>query len=60
MSLYYQNVRGLRTKCRLFNENIHKTNYDIIAITESWLNSTVYTGELFDDRYIVFRRDRGT
>lgn len=58
MSFYYQNVRGLRTKCRLFRENLMKTNYDIIAITESWLNESIYNGELFDDRYHVFRRDR--
>lgn len=60
MSLYYQNVRGLRTKCKLFSENVYKSNYDVIAVTESWLNSLVHSGELFDDRYNVFRRDRET
>ena len=33
-------------------------NYDIIALTETWLNSSFYDSELFDNRYTVIRRDR--
>lgn len=32
--------------------------YDIICFTETWLNSSVQSEELFDDRYVVYRRDR--
>ncbi|CAB3251213.1 unnamed protein product [Arctia plantaginis] len=34
------------------------SNYDIIVLTETWLNSSVLSTELFDDRYVVYRRDR--
>lgn len=33
-------------------------NYDIVIFTETWLDCTVLSSELFDDRYIVYRRDR--
>lgn len=35
-------------------------NYDVIILTETWLNSNVLSSELFDDRYEVYRRDRET
>lgn len=58
ISVYYQNVRGLRTKTATFYRNICLNSYDIICVTESWLTDGVNNNELFDDRYIVFRRDR--
>lgn len=58
ISAYYQNVRGLRTKTATFYRNICLSSYDIICITESWLINGVNNSELFDDRYIIFRRDR--
>lgn len=57
---YYQNVRGLRTKTTDFFNNIVCNNYDIIALSETWLNSGVFDSELFDCRYAVYRRDRET
>lgn len=33
-------------------------SYDIIVLTETWLLDGVLNTELFDDRYLVFRRDR--
>lgn len=35
-------------------------NYDVIILIETWLNSNVSSSELFDDRYVVYRRDRET
>lgn len=58
ISIYYQNVRGLRSKTSDFLRNVRINSYDIICITESWLNESVFNSELFDDRYIVFRNDR--
>lgn len=39
LTLNYQNVRGLNSKTQLFYNNVSITSeeYDIIAITESWL-----------------------
>lgn len=32
----------------------------MVTLTETWLNSSVFDSELFDSRYIVYRRDRET
>lgn len=56
--IYYQNVRGLRTKTNIFFQNLVTNNYKIIALTETFLNSQVSTSELFPDSYNVFRCDR--
>lgn len=58
LKIYYQNVRGLRTKAEEFYIAILSQNYDLILVTETWLNETVFDRELFDQRYNVFRRDR--
>lgn len=58
IKIYYQNTRGLRTKTNRFKRNILLNEYDVVLITESWLNDGIGDSELFDDRYIVFRRDR--
>lgn len=54
----YQNVRGLRTKTTLLFHNVSVTQYDIIALTETFLTDSVMNGELFPAGYVVLRRDR--
>lgn len=58
LKIYYQNVRGLRTKSHSFLSNIINSDYDVICLTETWLNSDFFSGEFFDPRYNVYRRDR--
>lgn len=58
LNIFYQNVRGIRTKTVSVRNKILINNYDIICFSETWLNSTVFSEELFDDRYVIFRRDR--
>lgn len=58
LDIYYQNVCGMRTKTDDIYKNILLTNYDIIAFTESWLNTNVINGEFIDPRYMIHRRDR--
>lgn len=58
LSIYYQNVRGLRTKSHSFLTNILLTNYDIICLTETWLTADFYDAEYFFNNYVVYRRDR--
>lgn len=55
---YYQNVRGLRTKCLEFFNNILYNDYDLIIITETWLQDDILNYELCDSRYEVLRCDR--
>lgn len=58
VSLYYQNVRGLRSKTRFFYNNVSHSEYDILALTETFLTSSVSDGELFPPGYTVIRKDR--
>lgn len=58
VSIYYQNVRGLRTKTASFIRNVLVNSYDIVCITETWLVDGIHNSEIFDDRYIVWRNDR--
>lgn len=43
-----------------FYKNVCTSEYDIIVLTETWLHEGVSSSELFDDRYIVYRRDRAS
>ena len=54
----YQNVRGLNTKTASFYKSICSTNYDFIAVTESRVQDNIFSSELFDNRYSVFRCNR--
>lgn len=56
--IYYQNVRGLRTKTNEFYRSLCLCSYDIIVLTETWLLDSVSNSELFDVRYAIWRRDR--
>lgn len=56
--IFYQNARGIRTKCLQMRQSILNNEYDIIVITETWLHSRIFDREFCDDRYEVFRCDR--
>lgn len=58
LSIYYQNVRGIRTKLQDVYKNVLLCNYQVIIFTETWLNDNIFTAEILDDRYQIFRRDR--
>lgn len=61
LNVYYQNVRGLRTKLKDFKLNVNANSHDIILITESWLHSGIFDSEIVDlSEYSIFRRDRGS
>lgn len=57
---FYQNTRGLRTKiAHGLKDIITLRNYDIVAITESWLNERFDSECIFDsDTYVTHRSDR--
>ena len=58
LKIYFQNVRGLRTKTADFYLNMLTCDYDIIVLCETWLAGDILDSELFCDRYLVYRRDR--
>lgn len=56
--MYYQNVRGLNSKTHLEYNNsaLLKSEYDLIAFTETWLRPDIHSAELFDlNNFNVFR-----
>jgi hypothetical protein len=46
------------TKLRDFYCASLAENYDVLAITETWLSSDVYNNEILDARYSIYRNDR--
>ena len=57
-TLYYQNVRGLKTKINHFYINACSSEFDVICLTETGLSPDVNSAELFGPGYTVFRKDR--
>lgn len=59
LHIYYQNVRGLKTKLSTTYLLSQQTNFDLFCFTETFLDSTVLDTEIFDSEYFtVFRTDR--
>lgn len=56
--IYYQNVRGLRTKASDFFCNVTCTDFSIFCITETWLCPEILSGEYFSSDFLVHRSDR--
>lgn len=57
------NATSIRGKLREFNSHFdalsHDTEFDVISLSETWLNDSVFDAEiLFNSDYNVFRRDR--
>ncbi|KAG5863771.1 hypothetical protein JTB14_035128 [Gonioctena quinquepunctata] len=58
LNIYYQNCRGLRSKTDEFYHNVSSSDFSVICLTETWLNSSVISAELFNTNYNIFRQDR--
>ena len=56
----YQNVRGIKSKLRMWRINLHIIDQDLIAATETFLDTSVEDTELVNSEWNVLRRDRGT
>ena len=58
--VYYQNVRGLRTKLDDLKLAIlcSAVHYDILVFVETWLNSSISSSELGLTNFNIFRSDR--
>ncbi|KAG5873115.1 hypothetical protein JTB14_034035 [Gonioctena quinquepunctata] len=53
----YQSTRGLLYKTTDFHYYISNNDYDILALTPTFLNGSVTSSELFTSEYQIFRRD---
>ena len=52
------NCRSISGKTALFDTIIDQEEPDIILGTESWLNYSVNSSEIFPPEYTIFRKDR--
>ena len=52
------NVRSLRNKLAELEDDVVKNSFDVIAITETWLNDNIDDKELALQGYRLFHRDR--
>ena len=58
LSLLLWNARSLNKQLNTFQSYIYSENYEIIAITETWLHNHTYSKELFPTNYNILRNDR--
>lgn len=60
LNILYQNVRGIKTKLSTWRNNLSLLDHDIVAATETFLDSSVGDMEVSSYDWSVLRRDRGT
>lgn len=53
-------MRDLRFKTTSFYNSISATDFNFVAISESWLISDIANNELFPDTFTVFWKDCST
>ena len=52
------NFRGIRSKIPLLHSFIETEKPDVLIGTESWLNESIQTSEIFPENFCILRRDR--
>lgn len=59
LSCFYENIDGLSShKCVDLLTSSSSCDYDVLCLTETWLNSSFKNTEFIHSRYSVFRKDR--
>lgn len=53
MALLVKTLQALR----LQKKNIYAGDYDVIAVTETWLNASISDSEILNQNYQIYRRD---
>ena len=57
LKIYYQNARGIKTKLKNFYNNSHTNDYNILCITETWLNDKIDYSKILNNNHSIFRND---
>ena len=58
LSFLLWNARSLKNQLRNFQSYVYSNDFDVIAITETWLTKHIYTNELLPCGYNVLRKDK--
>lgn len=56
--IYYQNVGGMNSRVNDYRMAVSDSCFDIIVLTETWLDSRTLSSQVFGTDYEVFRCDR--
>jgi hypothetical protein len=56
--IFYQNIRSLRTKQTELFDDVISMDFQIICLTETWLNDMCFDHKLFPDSFTIFRSYR--
>ena len=54
------NARSLNKQITKFQSYIYAADYDVLAITETWLSGSIYSNEILPNNYNIIRRDHDT
>jgi len=57
---YYTNIRSIVNKLFPFQAMIYSHNYDIVAITETWLFNSIFDNKILPTNYRIYRNDRSS
>ena len=52
------NSRSLVNKLRDFQSFVYSSPFNVIAITETWLSSTILSKEILPTEFVIYRKDR--
>ncbi len=55
-----ESARSLTNKLNKFQSYVYSKAYDIVCITETWLNEMINDNEILPENYTIYRNDRGT
>lgn len=59
LNIFYQNIHSIRGRIDDFNSRLHLLDsYDIIVLSETWLDESINDSELQLQNYDIFRCDR--
>ena len=57
LSFYYQNMGGMRTSLESFRNDLASTTYDVVFVSETWLNPDILDQEIVPNGWRLFRHD---
>lgn len=55
---FYHNCSGMRGKIKKLRLDAESSNFDVIIITETWLNDSFINEEILNSNWTIYRRDR--
>lgn len=58
LKFFYHNCSGIRGKIKNLYLDAKSSNFDVLVLTETWLNDSFKNEEILDNKWTIFRKDR--